>query len=62
MVERDFSLWFLTFIHVLYITQVLHIIFPLKLIYYQIAFYTDYFVLTFSLDVVSTLSKHWYLQ
>ena len=38
MVERDFSLWFLTFIRVLYITQVLHIIFPLKLIYYQIAF------------------------
>ena len=43
---------------VLYISQVLPIIFPLKLIYSQIAFYTKYFVLTFSLDVVSTLPNH----
>ena len=33
-----FFSWFLAFIHVLYITQVLPIIFPLKLIYTQIAY------------------------
>ena len=54
--EGYFS-WFLSFIDVLYITQVLPIIFPLKLIYSQIAFYTKYFLLTFSKDVVSPLSN-----
>ena len=38
--------WFLAFFHVLYITQVLPIVFPLKLIYSEIAF------------VLSTL--HWH--
>ena len=54
--EGYFS-WFLSFIHVLYIIQVLPIIFPLKLIYSQITFYTKYFLLTFSKDVVSPLSN-----
>ena len=54
---KGFSYWFLAFIHVLYITLVLPIIFPLRLIYSQIAFYTKYIVLAFSIDIVSTLSK-----
>ena len=48
---------FLTFINVLYITQVLAINFPLKLIYSQIAVYTKYFVLTFSVNIVYPLSN-----
>ena len=41
-----------------YTLQVLPIIFPLKLFHSQIAFlYTKYFVLTFSINVVSTLSN-----
>ena len=38
-------------------SNVLPIIFPVNSIYSQIAFYTKYFVLTFSRDVVSTLSN-----
>ena len=37
-----------------YITQVLY--FPLKRFYYEIAFFTKYVVLSYSLNVVSTLS------
>ena len=57
MVERDFSIDVLALFMFLYIAQVLPIIFPLKLIYSQIAFYTKHFVLTFSIDVVSSLSN-----
>ena len=52
-----FFYWFLVFIHVLYIIQVLPIIFPLILIYSQIAFHTKHFVLIFSIDVVTPLSN-----
>ena len=51
--ERNFLL--LLFLS-LYITQVLTIIFPLKWFYYDIVFYTKYFVLSYSIVVVSTLS------
>ena len=55
---EGFFSWFLAFIHFLYITQVLPIIFPLKSIYSQIVlFYTKYFVLTFSIDIASPLSN-----
>ena len=48
---------FVSFIHVLYITQALSIISSLKLIYSQVAFHIKYFVLTFSIDVVLPLSN-----
>ena len=35
---EGFFSWFRAYIHVLYITQVLPIIFPLKLIYFQMEF------------------------
>ena len=42
---------------VLYIAQVLRIIFHLKWVYSEVAlFYNKYFVLSYALDVVSTLS------
>ena len=52
---RGIFSWFFAFVHVLCITQISPTIFPLKLIYPQIAFYTKYSVLTFSTDVVSTI-------
>ena len=56
---EGFFSWFLVVFHVLYITQVLLIIFPLILIYSQIAFFnTKYFVLTFSIDIVSPPSNN----
>ena len=55
--EEGLFFWFFAPVHVLYITKVLPIVFPLKLIYSQIAFYTEYFVLTFSIDVVSILAN-----
>ena len=55
--EEGFVFWFFAFIHVLYIVQVFPIIFPLILMYSQIAFYTKYIVLTFSIDVVSLISN-----
>ena len=51
-----FCYWFIAFIDVLFITQILSIIFPLKLICSQIAFF-KYYVVTFSIDVVSILSN-----
>ena len=57
MVERDFSLDFFPLFMFMYIIQILPIIFPLELIYSQIVFHTKYFVLTFSIDVVSPLSN-----
>ena len=39
---EGFFSWVLAFIHVLYITQVLPTIFPLKLIYSQLNFYIKY--------------------
>ena len=57
-----FIYWLLAFIRVLYVAQVLSIIFPLKLIYSQIDFLYYVLLLTFSIDEVSTLSKHSLVQ
>ena len=42
----------------LYITQVLPIIFPLKWLYAEKASYTKYFVPSYSIDVIYTLSNY----
>ena len=59
---KDFSIEIVSLFMFYILPRFLPLIFPLKLIYSQIFFfsYTKYFVLTFSIDVVSTLSNQSY--
>ena len=44
----------------LYITQVLFVIFPLSMFYSEMTFYIKYFVLPYSMDVVSILCRRYW--
>ena len=54
--NENYMEWYMLSLYLIYITSVLPIILPLKWFYSQIPFYTKYFVLSYSIDVVSSLS------